>query len=144
MGEWRYSSVILDLGARWRWVVGSRPGRLIRGEIVPDTDWIGGYMWNLINIYHGMWIYLYIWGFFLFLFNSRTLNTPYRPVQYTRVWKRCHLVVITSQQRLISQKIVHFVSIALKTSAVVDPFGACVVSLVNWMKKWIETSLRFM
>jgi hypothetical protein len=27
MGEWRYSSTILDLGTRWRWVVRSRPGR---------------------------------------------------------------------------------------------------------------------
>jgi hypothetical protein len=28
MGEWRYSSTILGLGARWRWVVSFRPLRL--------------------------------------------------------------------------------------------------------------------
>jgi hypothetical protein len=29
MGEWRYSSIILDLCARWRWVVSSTPRRLL-------------------------------------------------------------------------------------------------------------------
>jgi hypothetical protein len=36
-GEWRYSSTILDLGTRWRWVVSFTPLPLC-----PSTDCIGG------------------------------------------------------------------------------------------------------
>jgi hypothetical protein len=36
MGEWRYSSTILDLGTRWRWVVSFMPQPLSVGEIAPQ------------------------------------------------------------------------------------------------------------
>jgi hypothetical protein len=40
MGEWKYSSIIFDLGTRWRWVVNFTPQSLYPGEIVPGTHWI--------------------------------------------------------------------------------------------------------
>jgi hypothetical protein len=42
MGEWRYSSTILDLGTRWRDWSASRPDRFIPGKISRCTYWIGG------------------------------------------------------------------------------------------------------
>jgi hypothetical protein len=39
MGEWRYSSSIVDLGTRWRWVVS-----FTLREIGPGTHWIGGWV----------------------------------------------------------------------------------------------------
>jgi hypothetical protein len=45
MGEWRYSSIILDLGTRWRWVVTFTPlSRFTTGEGAPATHWIGGWV----------------------------------------------------------------------------------------------------
>jgi hypothetical protein len=44
MGEWRYSSTILDLGTRWRWVVSYTPRPLYPEEILPGTHWIGGWV----------------------------------------------------------------------------------------------------
>jgi hypothetical protein len=35
MGEWRYSSTILDLGTRWRWVVSFKPQPLWPGGNSP-------------------------------------------------------------------------------------------------------------
>jgi hypothetical protein len=45
MGEWRYSSTILDLGTRWRCVV-SFTLRILytRGKEAPVTNWIGGWV----------------------------------------------------------------------------------------------------
>jgi hypothetical protein len=43
--EWRYSSTILDLSTRWRWVVSfTTPAALPRGERAPGIHWIGGYV----------------------------------------------------------------------------------------------------
>jgi hypothetical protein len=39
MGEWRYSSTILDLGSRWRWVVSFT----LRTR-APGNHWIGNWM----------------------------------------------------------------------------------------------------
>jgi hypothetical protein len=36
LGERLYSSTILDLGTRWRWLA-SRPGRFTSGEMSPGT-----------------------------------------------------------------------------------------------------------
>jgi hypothetical protein len=44
MGEWRYSSTILDLGVRWRWMVSSTPRPLFPGKSPPGTHWIGGWL----------------------------------------------------------------------------------------------------
>jgi hypothetical protein len=44
MWEWRYSSTFLDLGTRWRWVVGFTPCRFTPGERAADTHWIGGWV----------------------------------------------------------------------------------------------------
>jgi hypothetical protein len=42
-GERRYSSTVLDLGNRWRWVVSFKPKLLYTpGEKAPTTDWLGG------------------------------------------------------------------------------------------------------
>jgi hypothetical protein len=43
MGEWRYSSIILDLFTRWRWSA-SRTGRFTPGEGTLGTHWIGGWV----------------------------------------------------------------------------------------------------
>jgi hypothetical protein len=44
MGEWRYSSIILDLGSRWRRVVSFTPCRFTPGERAPGIHWIGGWV----------------------------------------------------------------------------------------------------
>jgi hypothetical protein len=44
MGEWRYSSTILDLGIRWRLVVNFTPQPLYPGERAAGTHWIGGWV----------------------------------------------------------------------------------------------------
>jgi hypothetical protein len=43
MGEWRYSSTVLDIDTRWRWSA-SRPGRFTPGEIAPSEHLIGGWV----------------------------------------------------------------------------------------------------
>jgi hypothetical protein len=42
MTEWRYGSIILDLGSVWRWVVSFTSWPLYPGKRAPDTHWIGG------------------------------------------------------------------------------------------------------
>jgi hypothetical protein len=44
MGEWRYSSTILDLGIRWMWVVSVTPRPLYSRGGVTGTRWIGGWV----------------------------------------------------------------------------------------------------
>jgi hypothetical protein len=44
MGEWRYSSTILDLGIRWRLVVSFTPLLLYPRGKSPGTLWIGGWV----------------------------------------------------------------------------------------------------
>jgi hypothetical protein len=45
MGEWRYSSTILDLGIRWRRVVSFTPRHLYsRRERAPGTHWVGSWV----------------------------------------------------------------------------------------------------
>jgi hypothetical protein len=44
MGEWWYSSTILDLGTRWRWVVSFTPQPLYPKEKAPSTHWKGGWV----------------------------------------------------------------------------------------------------
>jgi hypothetical protein len=41
MGQWRYSSTILDLGTSCRWVVNFTSQPFTPGEGVPNTYWIG-------------------------------------------------------------------------------------------------------
>jgi hypothetical protein len=41
VGKWRYSSTILDLGGRWRWVVSFTPRVALPPWKVPGTHWIG-------------------------------------------------------------------------------------------------------
>jgi hypothetical protein len=41
---WRYSSTILDLGTRWRWVVSFTPLLLYPLGKDPGTHWIGGWL----------------------------------------------------------------------------------------------------
>jgi hypothetical protein len=43
-GEWRYSSNILDLGTRWRWVVSLCRCHVTLGKQAPSTHWIGGWL----------------------------------------------------------------------------------------------------
>jgi hypothetical protein len=45
MGEWRYSSTILDLGIRWRWVVSFTLRPLYPGEKSPPYIPIGWEAW---------------------------------------------------------------------------------------------------
>jgi hypothetical protein len=44
MGEWRYSSTVLDLDTIWKWVVSFTPQSLYPRRNCPGTHWIGGYM----------------------------------------------------------------------------------------------------
>jgi hypothetical protein len=44
MREWRYSSTILKLDIRWRWVVSFTPWPIYPLEIIPGTYCIGGWM----------------------------------------------------------------------------------------------------
>jgi hypothetical protein len=44
VGEWRYSSTILDLGTRWRYVVSFTPRPLYPREITPGTHWTEGWV----------------------------------------------------------------------------------------------------
>jgi hypothetical protein len=44
MGEWKYSSTIIDLGTRWRWVVSFTALPLYPRENSPGTHWIGGWV----------------------------------------------------------------------------------------------------
>jgi hypothetical protein len=44
MGEWRYSSTILDLSTRCRGVVSFMPRPLYPGEKAPSTHFIGGWV----------------------------------------------------------------------------------------------------
>jgi hypothetical protein len=44
MGEWSYSSTILDLSTRWRWVVSFTPRPLCPREVTTGTHWIGGWV----------------------------------------------------------------------------------------------------
>jgi hypothetical protein len=48
-GEWRYSSTILDLSTRWRWVVSFMPWPLYPREIAPGTYRIGGWVGSRIK-----------------------------------------------------------------------------------------------
>jgi hypothetical protein len=41
MKEYRYSSTILDLNNRWRYVISFRPRPLLPPEIAPGSHWIG-------------------------------------------------------------------------------------------------------
>jgi hypothetical protein len=41
-GEWRYSSTILELGIKWRWVVSFTSRPLYFKERTTGTHWIGG------------------------------------------------------------------------------------------------------
>jgi hypothetical protein len=43
MGEWRYSSTILDLGTRWKGVVSFMPLPLYPREKAAGTHWMGGW-----------------------------------------------------------------------------------------------------
>jgi hypothetical protein len=43
-GECKYSSTILDLGTRWKWVVSFMPRSLYPRERSPDIHWIGGWV----------------------------------------------------------------------------------------------------
>jgi hypothetical protein len=43
MGEWRYSSTILDLGTRWTWVVSFTTWLLYPRGKSPSTHWIRGW-----------------------------------------------------------------------------------------------------
>jgi hypothetical protein len=43
MGEWRYSSTILDLGTSWRRVVSFTPRPFDPEESARGTLWIGGW-----------------------------------------------------------------------------------------------------
>jgi hypothetical protein len=49
-GEWRYSSTILDLGTRWRWVVSFPPLPLYPAERAPNTHWRGGWVGPRVNL----------------------------------------------------------------------------------------------
>jgi hypothetical protein len=42
MGEWSYSSTILDLYTSWKWRSVLRPGRFILGQTASGAFWIGG------------------------------------------------------------------------------------------------------
>jgi hypothetical protein len=44
MGEWRYTSIVLDLGIKWGYVVIYMPRSLYRGETAPNIHWIGGWV----------------------------------------------------------------------------------------------------
>jgi hypothetical protein len=44
MGEWKYSSTILDLGVRWRWVASFTALPCYPWETAPGTHWTGGWM----------------------------------------------------------------------------------------------------
>jgi hypothetical protein len=44
MGEWRYSSSILELGTIWRWVVRFTRPSLYPGESALSSHWMGGWM----------------------------------------------------------------------------------------------------
>lgn len=44
MGDWRYSSVLLDLGTDGDECLASRPVRFTPEEISPSTLWIGGWV----------------------------------------------------------------------------------------------------
>jgi hypothetical protein len=43
-GEWRYSSIVLDLSTRWRSLVSFTPMPLYSRGCRPSTHWIGGWM----------------------------------------------------------------------------------------------------
>jgi hypothetical protein len=43
MGEYKYSSIILDRGTKWKWSA-TRLGRFAAGEKAPSTHWIGGWV----------------------------------------------------------------------------------------------------
>jgi hypothetical protein len=43
MEEWKYSSTILDVCARWEWSA-SRPGRFTHAETVLGTHWVRGWV----------------------------------------------------------------------------------------------------
>jgi hypothetical protein len=43
MLEWKYSSIILDLGTTWEWSA-SRLGRFTPEEEAPGTHWVGGWV----------------------------------------------------------------------------------------------------
>jgi hypothetical protein len=43
LGQWRYSSIILVLGTRWRWVASFTLLPLYPRERAPGTHWIGGW-----------------------------------------------------------------------------------------------------
>jgi hypothetical protein len=48
-GEWRYSSTFLDLGTRWRWVVGFTPLPPYRQH---------SQTWLCMQLFHGRWLKL--------------------------------------------------------------------------------------
>jgi hypothetical protein len=44
VGEWRYGSIILELGTRWRWVVSFAGLPLYPSGRDPSVHWIGGWV----------------------------------------------------------------------------------------------------
>jgi hypothetical protein len=44
VGEWRYSSTLLDLLTRRRWVISSTPRPLYPAEKAPNTHWVGNWV----------------------------------------------------------------------------------------------------
>jgi hypothetical protein len=51
MGEWKYSSRILDLGIRWRWVVGFTPRPLYLRGNNPLYQFVGAWVGPEVDLY---------------------------------------------------------------------------------------------
>jgi hypothetical protein len=49
MGEWRYSTAILDFTTKWRLVLSFKPRPLYLRERAPVTSWIGG--WVILRVF---------------------------------------------------------------------------------------------
>jgi hypothetical protein len=47
---WRYTSIILNLGTRWRRIVSVTPRPLYPGERNPGTHWIGGWVGSKVGL----------------------------------------------------------------------------------------------
>jgi hypothetical protein len=47
VGEWIYSSTILDLGTKWRWLVSFTPGRITLGTHWIEAGWAPELIWKL-------------------------------------------------------------------------------------------------
>jgi hypothetical protein len=50
VGELRYSSTILNLVTRWRWVIGFMPLPLYSWERDPGAHWIGGWVGHRVGL----------------------------------------------------------------------------------------------